>query len=85
MPHMPEELQKIIQDFARPTWTRKDWKTCQKPVADLVRQFIIMEREKLYYSIGWGDIRYEVFRYIDDVLNDYEFTDILRVNCYWNT
>ena len=36
MPHMPEELQKIIQDFARPTWTRKDWKTCQKPVALLV-------------------------------------------------
>lgn len=85
MSHMPEELQKIIQDFARPTWTRKDWKTCQKPVALLVRQFIIMERQKLCCSIGWGDIFYEILPYIDDILNDYEFTDILRANCYWNT
>ena len=37
---MPDELQKIIQDYARPKWTRHDWRTCQSVIAQELRCLI---------------------------------------------
>uniref|UniRef100_A0A6C0AI87 Uncharacterized protein n=1 Tax=viral metagenome TaxID=1070528 RepID=A0A6C0AI87_9ZZZZ len=31
--YMPIELQKVIQDYARPVWTRRDWRTCRAELA----------------------------------------------------
>jgi hypothetical protein len=28
--YLPIEIQRLIQAYARPLWTRKDWRTCHK-------------------------------------------------------
>jgi hypothetical protein len=41
--YLPDEIQRTIQDFARPNWTRKDWRTC--------RQNISNELQLLFYCV----------------------------------
>ena len=38
--YMPVELQKIIQDYARPFLTRRDWRTCRSHLANGFRELI---------------------------------------------
>lgn len=57
MTQMPEELQKIIQDYARPIWTRPDWRTCKHFEAEqmsLVHYYFGPGNPLL--RLGWGDI-----------------------------
>lgn len=37
---MPIELQKIIQDYARPFRTRQDWRTCRAHIANCFRELL---------------------------------------------
>jgi len=51
---MPEEIQKIIQDYARPLWTRKDWRTCKRAEAFILQDYndYITHMLKLYYTMS---------------------------------
>ena len=37
---MPIELQQLIQDYARPVWTRRDWRTCRIGLANGFRELV---------------------------------------------
>lgn len=38
---LPIELQRHIQDFARPRWTRPDWRTCRLHISQEMKRLIL--------------------------------------------
>jgi hypothetical protein len=38
--YMPVELQRVIQGYARPRWTRPDWRTCRLQISREMKRLI---------------------------------------------
>ena len=38
--YLPIEIQRLIQAYARPIWTRKDWRTCRKDISRELQRLV---------------------------------------------
>jgi hypothetical protein len=52
---LPDDVLGIINDFAKPIWTRKDWRFCGYRESNLIMRYYEWQNF-LYYDVQWNPL-----------------------------